>query len=473
MHLPLALICSLFAALVLHLPGPATALSPEEARHLLARSGFAATPRVIEALVPLDRAAAVEAILAAGGDAAVSEPPGWTVDWTPPQTKGLGEAERLALRDTRREQARDLKGWWLNEMRVTPSPLTEVMTLFWHNHFTSSFAKVKSPVLLYRQNVLLRRHALGNFATLLHEVARDPAMLVYLDNARSRKEAPNENFARELMELFTLGEGHYSEADLKNAARAFTGWSVDRKTGDYVFRAAWHDRGNKAVLGAEGALTGDDVIDLLLARPETARTVVDKLWRQFISEAPDPTEAERLAELFRDSGYEMRPLLAALFTSEAFWAVENRARLVKSPVDLVVGTLRLFELPVDDTRDVAWVTRRLGQDLFDPPDVQGWPGGTAWITGASLLDRQTLVARITGRGTEQASMQAGGGPGGHEGRGAFFDRWVAALPDRWQAAQDVRLLLLPMDPVDGEVLDRQASGALVRGLLADPAYHLK
>lgn len=467
---PRALICSLFVALGLLLPGAAGAVSPEEARHLLARSGFAATPQEIEPLLALDRDAAIEALLATGREAAVTAPPAWTGDWQPPQPAGLNEAERLALRDTRREQTRELKAWWLKEMLVTPSPLSEAMTLFWHNHFTSSLTKVKSPVLLYRQNVLLRRHALGNFATLLRKIARDPAMLLYLDNARSRKEAPNENFARELMELFTLGEGRYSEADLKNAARAFTGWSVNRQTGDYVFRAAWHDRGMKSILGVQGEFDGDDVIDLLLARPETARRIVDKLWRHFISETPDPAEAARLAAAFRDSGYEIRPLLAALFASDAFWSAENRGRLVKSPVDLVVGTLRLFDLPVDDTRDLAWVTRRLGQDVFDPPDVKGWPGGTAWITGASLLDRQTLMARITGRGAEQAAMKTAGGQGG---RGAFFDRWAAALPARWQGAENVRLLLLPIEPVDSEVLDRQASGALVRSLLADPAYHLK
>ncbi len=466
--------CGVVLALGVLLPGAAGALDPAEARHLLARSGFAATPRAIEALAPLDRTAAVDSLLAAGGTAAVTAAPPWTLDWAPPQEAGLGEAERLALRDTRREQARDLQAWWLNEMLTTASPLTEVMTLFWHNHFTSSLAKVKVPVLLYRQNLLLRRHALGNFATLLREIARDPAMLVYLDNARSRREAPNENFARELMELFTLGEGHYSEADLKDAARAFTGWSVNPATGAFAYRAAWHDSGVKSVLGREGSLGGDDVIDLLLARPETARTVVEKLWRQFVSESQDPAETERLAALFRNAGYEISPLLTALFTSEAFWAAENRGRLVKSPVDLVIGTLRLFDLPVDDTRDLAWLTRRLGQDLFNPPDVKGWPGGTAWITGASLLDRQTLMARITGRSAREVATRTGGkSGGGRMDRAAFFDRWVAALPAPWQEAEGARLLLLAIPPVDSAVLDRQASGALVRSLLADPAYQLK
>lgn len=457
------------------LPGPALALDTGDARHLLARSGFAADPARIETLDGLSRTEAVAAILERAGDTAVSAPPDWEADWKPAKRAGMNEAERLALRDTQREQGRELKAWWLNEMRVSPTPVTEVMTLFWHNHFTSSLKKVKAPALLYRQNVLLRRHALGNFADMLHAIARDPAMLVYLDNARSRKQAPNENFARELLELFTLGEGYYLETDLQEAARAFTGWSLDPDSGTFRYRAAWHDDGEKQILGHSGAFDGDAVIDLLLARPETAELIVDKLWRQFISEQPDPLEVAHLAALFRSGGYEIKPLLTALFTSEAFWAPENRGRLIKSPVDLVVGTLRLFDLPVGDNRDLAWLTRRLGQDVLDPPDVKGWPGGTAWITGASLLDRQSLIARLTGAMQDQA-MQASAtemAASKENRRAAFFDRWLAGLPANRQSAEAVTRLVLPIAPVDAAVLDRQASGALLRSLLADPAYHLK
>ncbi|GAB4376938.1 MAG: DUF1800 domain-containing protein [Kiloniellaceae bacterium] len=465
-------LCGLALIAALTSAGGAAALEAGEARHLLARTGFGATPAEIEALLPMTRAAAVAAILTDSGTRAVTAPPAWDADWQPAERAGMSEAERLARRDTLREQGRSLKAWWLTEMRVTPSPLTEVMTLFWHNHFTSSLAKVQTPALLYRQNVLLRRHALGNFATLLHAIARDPAMLIYLDNARSRKDAPNENFARELMELFTLGEGRYTERDLQEAARAFTGWSLDPDSGGFRFRPAWHDGGEKEIFGQRGAFDGDAVIDLLLARPETAETIVAKLWRAFISETPDPAEVQRLAALFRSPNYEMKPLLAALFTSTAFWAPENRGRLVKSPVDLVVGSLRLFELPVSDDRDIAWLTRRLGQDLFDPPDVKGWPGGTAWITGASLLDRQTLLQRVTGAAAGEDRM-AGPAQTKAQRRAAFFDRWVAALPAEWQEAQALTRLLLAVPPVDAAVLDRQASGALARSLLADPAYHLK
>ncbi|WP_227010601.1 DUF1800 domain-containing protein [Pelagibius marinus] len=468
------LLCSLILAAAGAPSRPAAAqdapLNTAGARPLLARRGFAAPPGGVGTPAGLGRDAAVVALLSGAGERAVTPPPAWVADWTPPRVKQMSETQRLALRATLRDEAAELKTWWLREMLETPTPITEVMTLFWHSHFTSSLEKVKAPALLYRQNVLLRRHALGNFAELLRAVARDPAMLIYLDNARSRRQAPNENFARELMELFTLGEGHYTEADLKEAARAFTGWSLDPDSGEFTFRPRWHDGGEKRILGRRGAFDGDDVVGLLLARPETAELIVTKLWRAFISETPDPAEVRRLAAVFRDAGYEIKPLLAALFTSEAFWAEENRGRLVKSPVDFVVGSLRLFDLPVREDRDLAWMVRRLGQDLFDPPDVKGWPGGTHWITGATLLDRQALIARVTGAAENAAMTKTGAG---QNRRAAFFDRWAAQLPEDWQDARAVTLLVLAVPPVDVQVLDRRASGALVRSLLADPAYHVK
>ncbi|NIA70175.1 DUF1800 domain-containing protein [Pelagibius litoralis] len=462
---------------VFWLPSTAAALSEAEARHLLVRSGFSADVAEIETLAPLNRKTAIEKILRTAGTEAVTDPPAWVEGWVPPRMKALSAEERRALRNQNKERGLTLKAWWMEEMTNTPTPLTEVMTLFWHNHFTSSLRKVKAPVLLYRQNRLLRRHALGNFGDLLHAIARDPAMLVYLDGARSRKGAANENFPRELFELFTLGEGHYREADVKEAARAFTGRSVERKTGAFAFRRQWHDAGEKTVLGHRGRLEGDDVIRILLDHPRTASFIVEKLWRGFISETPDEDEVARLAQVFRETGYEIRPLLAALLASDAFWAPENRGRLIKSPIDFVVGTVRLFDLPVDRYEDLARLSRRLGQDLFDPPNVKGWPGGTDWITAASLLDRQALAERITG-GSRQAeaqaiAIQAGRKLKGSARRAVRFDAWLAELPDRWQQAEAVSLLLLAVPAVDVEILDRRASGAQVRQLLGDPAYQLK
>src|SRR6202521_3812649 len=225
----------------------AAAIGYDGARHLLNRTGFGATDAQIREFSSLDRAQAVERLLDGTRREASIQPPAFVNEPFVPyyRLREMSQEERMAAQRKLVEQGFELRAWWLREMLLTPSPLTERMTLFW-------------------------REGLGNFATLLHAVAKDPAMLVYLDNAGSRKQAPNENFAREVMELFTLGEGHYGERDIKEAARAFTGWSLERDTGEYTFRRVWHDYGDKTVLGHSGRLDGDDVLDILLARPEAA-----------------------------------------------------------------------------------------------------------------------------------------------------------------------------------------------------------
>jgi len=390
----------------------------------------------------------------------------------PRQLRGLDPERRKALLRTLVRQGLELRAWWLREMLVTPSPLTERMTLFWHNHFATSQRKVKLGSLMYRQNVLLRREALGNFATLLHEVAKDPAMLVYLDNARSRRGAPNENFARESMELFTLGEGHYGESDVKEAARAFTGWSIDPDSGRYRYRPFFHDGGEKTFLGRRGDLDGDQVLDILLERPETARFIAAKLWREFVSPTPDPIEVERWAAIFRAAHYEVKPLLRAIFTSGAFWAPENRATLVKSPVDLVVGTLRTFDIRPDDLRPAAVACAVLGQNLFAPPNVKGWPGADAWIDSATLLGREQFLERVF-RGTDAG---AGARPGRMMERamGSYaFDerRWDRSLAEGARARDVDRLVLATaaVDPIPSGL----EGAARLRALVADPSYQLK
>jgi len=464
------------------LVAPASALTIDEARHLLARASFTPTVQDVEAFRPLDRADAVGRLLVTARQTPVSIPPGWTQNWLPPKRKGLSEGERRALREETIEQGQELKRWWMREMVSTPSPFTETMTLFWHNHFTSGLREVKAPALLYQQNLLLRRHALGSFRDLLNAIARDPAMLLYLDNARSHAEAPNENFARELLELFTLGEGHYSEQDVKEVARAFTGWSLNPKTGHFQFRKRWHDAGEKSVLGEHGRFNGDDVLEILLAHPRTAEHITEKLWRAFVSETPDRDAISRLAKVFRDSGYEITPLLAALFQEKAFWEPANRGRLVKSPVELLVGTVRLFGLPVRDGRLLAAASRRLGQDLFQPPNVKGWPGGTAWITADSLIARQELVSRVSGQAMtatmapdkasttekqKRKTLRAA------KRRAALFDLWVEQLPAEYSSSKALAEIVLPLPPVDIRILDRESTGALARHLIVDPAYQLK
>ena len=281
-----------------------------------------------------DYAAAVDRLLADVRRDAITPPPALAERRSgraaPPAADGAGRARRSAEEAGRRrqaaagrqqpvqEQGRELRNWWVEEMLVTDQPLTERMMLFWHNHFTSSLQKVRYPPALFRQNALFRREALGNFATLLKAVARDPAMLIYLDGMRSVARQPNENFARELLELFTLGEGHYSEADIKAAARAFTGWTVDRETGA-VQRSATASttaarRPSSARPAASAATT---IIAILLKHPRTAETIVEKLWREFVSLKPDPAEVKRLAASFRNGNYEMKPLMRAILLSAA------------------------------------------------------------------------------------------------------------------------------------------------------------
>jgi len=391
----------LFAIMLLCWSGfvQAEGMGEADARHLLARTGFSPTVAEIREFAALSRTQAVERLLAAVRTEPITPLPAGINDFIPlPKLRAMRqnatEEERKRFVREQIEQGLALRAWWLQEMRNTDSPFTERMTLFWHNHFVSSQQKVKSTALLARQNLLLRRHAVGNFAELLHAVARDPAMVVYLDNVSNRRGQPNENFAREVMELFTLGEGHYTEQDIREAARAFTGWSLDRNTGDFRFYRVLHDAGEKVVFGQRGRFNGDEVLDLLLAQPATAEFITSKLWREFVSPQPDPQELKRIANRFRDSRYDLRTVMRDLLTSEYFYASGNRAVLVKSPVDLVVGTLRLFDIQPHDLRPAALATRQLGQDLFGPPNVKGWPGGETWINSQTLLARRQLLSRL-------------------------------------------------------------------------------
>jgi uncharacterized protein (DUF1800 family) len=465
----------------------AQAIGYEGARHLLNRVGFGATDAQIRGFAPLAREAAVRRILDGVRREATLPPPAFVNEAFTPfyKLRQMSAEDRMAQQRLTFEQGFELRAWWLHEMLVSPSPLTERMTLFWHNHFATSQQKVRVGQLMYRQNVLLRREALGNFAALLHAIARDPAMLVYLDNAGSRRQAPNENFAREVMELFTLGEGRYGEQDVKEAARAFTGWSLDRDSGEFVYRRAWHDAGEKTVLGRSGRFDADAVIDILLARPETAELVAAKLWREFVSPHPDAAEVQRWAQILRDSRYELKPLLATILTSDAFWTPANRASLIKSPIDLVVGTLRMFAIEPEDLRPAVFASAALGQNPFSPPNVKGWPGGEAWIDSATLLGRKQFLERLFRGSDAMALAMLPGAPApvemSNEPRQRFrrmMERGMASYAfdaQQWSRSigdAGIERLVLAAPPVN-----RPAAGLdvadHVRALVSDPAYQLK
>ncbi|MBM3644843.1 MAG: DUF1800 domain-containing protein [Alphaproteobacteria bacterium] len=477
----------------------AAPMGSDLARHLLLRTAWGPTPAEIAATAAMDYGAVLDRLLDARPHKATTPVPEWVTEG-PERIRELQEAGKKGQGDRTlqilrplQEQARELRNWWVAEMLVSERPLVERMTWFWHNHFTSGFQKVRYVPALYRQNELYRAHALGNFATLLKAVARDPAMLVYLDGVRSVARNPNENFGRELLELFTLGEGHYGESDIKAAARAFTGRTIDRETFAFQFNAAQHDGGEKVFLGKRGSFDGDAVLDILLAHPRTAETLVEKLWREFVSLEPDAREVKRLAGVLRGARYEMRPLLRALFTSPAFLDPANRAALIKSPADLIVGTVRVLGLPVPEKTQLVRMMSGQGQVPFDPPNVKGWPGGTAWISTHTLLLRQQQLRRIVEATTVSVMEGLGGGMRGPTRDGqAMAPRDMAGMDGRpvegrslRGAGAEARLgpSLRGVDPPQlvqallaraplGDI-EMAAPGVAVAQALLDPAYQLK
>lgn len=443
-----------------------SAMGFDDARHLLSRTSFGQTPAQIHDLEPIGFSDAVERLLVRPRRQAITPAPAW-------------------VNDGADKQGRELRNWWVEEMLVTDQPMVEKMTLFWHNHFTSSVQKVRSAPALLVQNALFRREALGNFATLLKAVARDPAMLIYLDGVRSVERQPNENFARELLELFTLGEGHYSEADVKNAARAFTGWSIDRESGQFVDHGHQHDQGQKTFLGQTGHFDGDDILTILLAHPRTAETIVEKLWREFVSLRPDQGEVTRLAGIFRGSNYEMKPLVRAMLLSAAFRDPVNRGDLIKSPVELIVGTVHVLGIPVPEKTPLVRMMAGLGQSPFDPPDVKGWPGGESWITTNTLLLRQQFLRRMIEATTvssmdgnmvsAKSSRQQMARPYPVEGRSLRDAAGAARLGPTLTGVDNATLVrtLLAHEPIDTIDTSGQSPGAVVAAALLDPAYQLK
>jgi len=380
----------------------ATPLTLAEARHLLQRTGFGAAPAEVAALIGQSRDQAVDGILAGLDREPVVPIPDWVQRWRYPynEIEALGHTAANAFGQLRWAEMEEFRAWWLAEMIATPTPLRERMVLFWHNHFVTEFDKSECSQCLADQNRTLRRLATGNFRDLAAAMIRDPALIHYLDNQTSTAEAPNENLAREWFELFTLGEGRgYTEADVKAAARALTGHSIAEQGNlDFRFEAGVHDAGVKRIFGRSGRFGGDDLVTLALDNPEFGPFIVEKLWRTFVSDRPDPAEVARLAALWRAQEFEMVPLLRAIFLSDAFWAPENRGRLVKSPVELVVGTIRTLGLAVDDLAYLPQAIRRMGQDLFNAPNVAGWDGGTAWLSDTTALARiETLNRLLTWR----------------------------------------------------------------------------
>ena len=366
------------------------------AAHLLNRAGFGGTPASVQKLVELGPDAAVSMFVDYERYPDPTPAPDWATP-DPDREKRLqanrqapDEQRRQLLREEQqlqRQRINELRGWWLDRMATSPRPFQEKMTLFWHGHFATSAEKVRDAYYIWRQNELFRRLATGNWLQLLTEAARDPAMLIWLDQAQSRKEHPNENFAREVMELFTLGEGHYTEKDVTEVARALTGWSLDRRTQMFVERPKWHDYGLKTVLGYTGSLDGQAVLEQIVAQPQAAVFITAKIWNFFAGELPSAALNQALADGFRRSGDNFKPLVRAMFLSEEFYGPTLVRNQVKSPVQWLVGSVRMLETEMPPPLVSINLIRSLGQDLFAPPNVKGWDGGLSWISTNTLLAR--------------------------------------------------------------------------------------
>lgn len=387
------------------------------AAHLLNRAGFGGTPEEIEKLVALGHEQAVSYLV----DYERIPDPTTDPDWAHPDP-GKAERRRAARnatpevrqqmqkeeRQMENQRILELRGWWLNRMAKGPRPFQEKMTLFWHGHFATSYEKVRDAYYMWRQNELFRRLATGNWLELLTEAGKDPAMLVWLDQAQSRKDHPNENFAREVMELFALGEGHYTEHDITEAARALTGWSLDPDLQKFVWRPFIHDNGEKTILGETGDMNGDDFIARIVAQPQAALFITAKLWNFFAGEMPSPELNAGLADLFRRGGNHFKPLMRVIFSTEEFYSPSVVRNQVKSPVQWLVGSVRMLECDLPAPLVSTNLLRSLGQDLFAPPNVKGWDGGMAWITTNNWLARCNEAAMLAQGDTAMAANLATG-----------------------------------------------------------------
>ncbi|GAA4458281.1 DUF1800 domain-containing protein [Nibrella saemangeumensis] len=361
-------------------------------RHLFGRAGFDATPVQLNDAARQPLRKVVRSLFT---DSNSFEPLSLAGTEEAPDRRELrgmfrnGQIDRDKLREQIRmstSQIRDMNLLWLDRMASGRGALREKMALFWHGHFA---CRVRNPQLVRNYLNTLRQHALGKFSDLLMAVSKEPAMLQFLNNQQNRKNAPNENFAREVMELFTLGRGNYTEKDIKEAARAFTGWGFTLD-GKFVFRPLIHDADAKTIFGQTGTFKGEDVIAMLLEKKQTARFITGKIYRYFVNETEDPRRVDELSEQFYRSGYDIAALMETIFSADWFYDKANIGTHIKSPVELLAGMQHTLGLTFEQRQPPIVIQRTLRQVLLYPPNVAGWPGGKSWIDSSSLLFRMRL-----------------------------------------------------------------------------------
>lgn len=401
-------------------PIPDADFGPAQARHLMSRAGFGVTPQKLVEWHALGLDGAVQRLVhyqdVPLGDL---EPADLDPDIIRPLTMderreaGIARREndqktldkfrrmRVAANFEDRRMHASLQGWWIERMAQTPRPTEERLTLLWHGHFATQHRDVRDAFLMEQQNNMFREHANGSFADLAHGIVHDPAMIKYLNNDQNKKQRPNENLARELMELFTLGEGHYTEDDIRAGARALTGYHFSDN--DFRFVESQHDTGDKTILGYTAPFNGTNFVKVLLAHEACARFIALKLYRHFVADVSDDWDlldsgtrqvVDELAKLLRDEDYEIKPVLSRLFKSRHFYDAAVVGKQIKSPVQVVVGTIHQTGAPLRDDRAIATALNGMGQQLFEPPSVAGWAGGKTWINTSTLFMRQNTCAYL-------------------------------------------------------------------------------
>lgn len=380
--------------------------------HLYRRAGFGARPSELDAATPAGYAAAVDALL--GGPAPATDPastpdPSFVVPFPPPRgsvgRQARSQAERTSFNHQLAQDRMSLEHFWLTRMAQTPSLLAEKMTLYWHGHFATSIQKVRYPTLMYRQNQIFRTQGLGNFDTLTQSVAKDPAMLIWLDAGTDHITHPNENFARELMELFTLGIGNYTEEDVRQAARCFTGWQVNASTGSFAMPPAQHDNGTKTFLGHTANLGGEDVINIVTRSTAGQRFVAARMWSHFAYPVgPSDKVVDDLLTAFSPK-LDITSLLRALFMHPQFLSDQARYGLIKQPIEWAVGAQRALGTTLASTAVMATLAG-LGQIPFAPSNVGGWPQNGYWLSTAAVTTRLAFATTLSHRADLSALVGA-------------------------------------------------------------------
>lgn len=351
--------------------------------HLLRRAGFGAGPDELAHYQQLGYAPAVDQL----------------VKYSKVDNSALESA--MPTLDLTAKGVQEISAAWLQRMLHTARPLEEKMTLFWHGHFATGDSKVKSSALMWQQNNLFRTNAAGNFHDLLLGVSKDPAMLKWLDGNQNHKRAPNENYGRELMELFTLGIGNYTEYDVHAAARAFTGWHAPKDL--FQFNAANHDTSVKTFLGQTGPWDGADIINIILQQPAHATFLMTKLYHFFVDPNPSSDNIQKYAGIYSQNKFNLAPVLQAMFTSPEFQAASAVQGLIKSPTEYLIGALKHLSINAV-SKQAPGVLALLGQQLFNPPNVAGWPGGPAWINTGTILNRYNEANKlVTARANDGTS----------------------------------------------------------------------